>query len=99
MLQDILEFIENSPDGVVIFTFGSVIAISSLAEQVQEAIIEGLGRVPQRVLLKYEDEMTTDLPNNIMTRKWFPQRDILCKTICYKQLNNLYFNSLLLLFF
>lgn len=77
-LQDVLEFIENSPHGVIYFTFGSVVSMSSFPETVQKAFVEALGRVPQRVLWKYEGEMK-DKPKNVMTRKWFPQRDILSK--------------------
>ncbi|XP_026816823.1 UDP-glucuronosyltransferase 2B2-like [Rhopalosiphum maidis] len=74
--DDILEFIENSPHGVIYFTLGSVVAVSSLPENIRNDIIQVLSQVPQRVLLKYEDEMV-DKPENIMVKKWFPQRDIL----------------------
>ncbi|XP_060863382.1 UDP-glycosyltransferase UGT5-like [Metopolophium dirhodum] len=74
--DDILEFIENSPNGVIVFTLGSVVAVSSIPENIRNTIIKVLGQVPQRVLLKYEDEMI-DKPENIMIKKWFPQRDIL----------------------
>lgn len=70
---------DNAPHGVIFFTLGSVVAISSLPENIQKVFMEVLGQVPQRVLLKYEGEMKYDLPENIMTRKWFPQRDILSK--------------------
>lgn len=75
--QDILEFIDDSPHGVIYFTFGSTVSMSSLPESVHRAFVEALGRVPQRVLWKYEGEMK-DKPKNVMTKKWFPQRDILC---------------------
>lgn len=68
---------DDSPHGVIFFTLGSVVAISSLPESTKKNIIEVLGEVPQRVLLKYEDEITHDLPTNMMIKKWFPQRDIL----------------------
>lgn len=70
---------DNSPHGVIFFTFGSIVAISSLPENTKNLIIEVLGQVPQRVLLKYEGEITSDLPKNIMVKAWFPQRDILGK--------------------
>lgn len=72
-----MEFIENSPTGVIVFTLGSVISISSIPKNVLNAIIEVLGQVPHRVLMKYEDGGVTDLPKNIKTVKWFPQRDII----------------------
>ncbi|CAH1731234.1 unnamed protein product [Aphis gossypii] len=74
--QDILDFIENSPSGVILFTFGSTIAVSSLPKNIITAFKEAIAQLPQRVLLKYEGEMK-DKPINVMTRKWFPQRDIL----------------------
>ncbi|XP_060869254.1 UDP-glucosyltransferase 2-like [Metopolophium dirhodum] len=74
--KDILDFIEDSPQGVIFFTFGSTIKVSSLPEHIEQSFKEALANVPQRVLWKYEGEMK-DKPKNVMTRKWFPQRDIL----------------------
>ncbi|XP_060879301.1 UDP-glucosyltransferase 2-like [Metopolophium dirhodum] len=74
--KDILEFIDDAPHGVIFLSFGSMILMSSLPETVQLAFYSALARVPQKVLWKYEGEMK-DKPNNVMTRKWFPQRDIL----------------------
>ncbi|XP_001947708.2 UDP-glucuronosyltransferase 2B7 [Acyrthosiphon pisum] len=74
--KDILDFIENSPQGVIFFTFGSTIKVSSLPENIEQSFKEALANVPQRVLWKYEGEMK-DKPKNVMTRKWFPQREIL----------------------
>jgi len=71
-----MEFIENSPHGVVLFTFGSTIAMSSIPENIQSIFKETLALIPQNVLLKYEGEIKNK-PKNMMTRKWFPQRDIL----------------------
>lgn len=73
-----MEFVENSLHGVILFTFGSTVALSLLPENIQKAFIETLALLPQRVLLKYEGEMK-DRPNNIMTRNWLPQREILCE--------------------
>ncbi|XP_028044496.1 uncharacterized protein LOC113557729 [Rhopalosiphum maidis] len=74
--EDILDFIENSPHGVIFFTFGSTIKVSSLPEHIEKAFKDALADVPQRVLWKYEGEMK-DKPKNVMTKKWFPQREIL----------------------
>jgi len=73
-----LDFIEDSPHGVILFTFGSTTAMSSIPKYILSAFRDALAELPQRVLLKYEGEME-DKPKNVMTRKWFPQRDILCK--------------------
>lgn len=52
--------------------------MSTLPDRVLKAFKEALAQVPLRVLWKYEGEMK-DKPINVMTSKWFPQRDILSK--------------------
>jgi glucuronosyltransferase len=78
LFKDILDFIEDSPQGVIFFTFGSTVKVSSLPEHIEKAFKDALADVPQRVLWKYEGEMK-DKPKNVMTKKWFPQREILCR--------------------
>lgn len=52
--------------------------MSTLPDDIQKVFKEALSQIPQRVLWKYEGEME-DIPKNVMIKKWFPQRDILCK--------------------
>lgn len=59
------------------FTLGSVVAISSLPQNIKNVIIDVLGKVSQRVLMKYEDDQMKNMPENMMIKKWFPQRDII----------------------
>jgi len=56
--------------------------MSSLPESIQSAFREALAKVPQKVLWKYDGEMK-EKPENVMTRKWFPQREILCTDIYF----------------
>lgn len=49
-------------------------------DNIKKTFKEALALVPYRVLWKYEDEME-DIPQNVMIRKWLPQRDILCKNV------------------
>jgi len=79
-LQDILEFIEQSPHGVVYFTFGLTAKMSSLPKRTKKALMDGLAQIPQRVLWKYEDEIE-NLPKNVMIKKWLPQHEILCNIL------------------
>ncbi|CAI6345234.1 unnamed protein product [Macrosiphum euphorbiae] len=74
--EDILEFIEQSSHGVIYFTFGSTVKMSSMPEHIKNAFINVLAQIPQRVLWKYEDELENK-PKNVMMKKWLPQRDIL----------------------
>jgi len=57
--------------------------MSTLPDRVQNAFKEALAQVPLRVLWKYEGEMK-DKPTNVMTSKWFPQRDILGEIFYFK---------------
>lgn len=78
IFQDILDFIENSPHGIILLSFGSVVTLSSLPENIQKSFKDAIAEVPQRVLMKYDGEMHNK-PKNVMISKWLPQRDILSK--------------------
>lgn len=62
--------------------------MSTLPDHIQNAFKEALAQVPQRVLWKYEGEMK-DKPLNVLTIKWFPQRDILSKIFLLKYYYNI----------
>lgn len=82
LFKDILEFIENSSHGVILLTLGSTIKMTTLPEHIKKTFIEVFRQIPQNVLWKYEGEIKNK-PANVMTRKWFPQRDILCTYFNY----------------
>lgn len=71
-----MKFIEDSPNGVMFFTFGSLIRISTLPPNVLQMFKDVFAKLPIRVLWKYEEEMS-DKPDNVYISKWMPQRDIL----------------------
>lgn len=68
---------DDSPNGVIYFTFGSTMKMETAPIRLQNAFVEALMRLPQRVLWKYENQNIKSLPNNVMINNWFPQRDIL----------------------
>ncbi|XP_060840456.1 UDP-glucosyltransferase 2-like [Rhopalosiphum padi] len=74
--EDILEFIEQSPRGVIYFTLGSTIRMSSIPKHIKKVLMEAFAEIPQRVLWKYESKLEKN-PENTMIKKWLPQRDIL----------------------
>jgi len=74
--KDLLKFIEDSPNGVMFFTFGSLIRISTLPKQVLQTFKDVFAMLPIRVLWKYEEEMP-DKPDNVYISNWMPQRDIM----------------------
>uniref|UniRef100_A0A2H8TVL7 UDP-glucuronosyltransferase 2B7 n=1 Tax=Melanaphis sacchari TaxID=742174 RepID=A0A2H8TVL7_9HEMI len=75
---DLEEFINNSEHGVIYFSLGSVIRMEDLPINIQHGLKEGFKELPQKILWKLEsDKPIIDLPENIITRKWFPQYDII----------------------
>lgn len=58
---------------------GSMIKGDSFPVEIREAFQRAFSRLPQRVLWKWENETMPGQTPNIMTQKWMPQFDILCK--------------------
>lgn len=56
--------------------------MSTLPTHIQQTFIKIFAQISQKVLWKYDGEIK-GLPNNVMTRKWFPQRDILRESFKY----------------
>ena len=44
---------------------------------VRKMFLEAFRKLPQRVLWKWEADELVDKPDNVMIKKWIPQRDIL----------------------
>ncbi|XP_065199762.1 UDP-glucosyltransferase 2-like [Planococcus citri] len=75
--KDIEDFIENSPQGVILFSFGTTIKASSISAEKLQVIKEAFSSIPQRILWRVNELNITDVPTNVKLGKWFPQRDIL----------------------
>ncbi|XP_017029531.1 UDP-glycosyltransferase UGT5 [Drosophila kikkawai] len=75
--KDLQQLLDNAPKGVILFSFGSQLRLSSLSESRRIGIIRALGRLEQQVILKWENDTMPNKPGNVHIRKWLPQRDIL----------------------
>lgn len=73
---------DNAPDGVVYFSFGSVVKLSLLPKDELKMFVRQLGKIKQKVLWKWDTDDKIDFPPNIIPRKWFPQADILGHPNC-----------------
>lgn len=62
--------------GVVYFCLGTLTHGTSLPKRYLDILLEAFGRLPQRVLWKYEGELE-GVPDNVKTSSWLPQQDIL----------------------
>jgi len=51
--------------------------MDSLPTKMQISLQEAFAELPQRILWKYDGEVMENQPNNVMIKKWFPQRDIM----------------------
>ncbi|KAA0202670.1 hypothetical protein HAZT_HAZT011015, partial [Hyalella azteca] len=75
--MDLEQVMQSSGDaGVIYFSIGSVAVSKDIPARAKAAFLEAFARVPQKVLWKYEGD-DLKLPDNVVTRSWLPQQDIL----------------------
>lgn len=77
--KDIAEFLDNAHEGVLYFSLGSMIKMTTMPPAKLDAIFNVIGSIPRKVIWKWEaDELPRKL-NNVMVRKWLPQFDVMSK--------------------
>lgn len=74
--EDLKQFMDDAPNGVVYFSLGSVIQGESLQDGVVKAMVKTFGKLKMKVLWKWNEHIE-GLPSNVKIGKWFPQQDIL----------------------
>lgn len=91
--SDLEEFISGSGEhGIIYISFGSSIR-SKFPDYITQAIVRVLRRLPQRILWKWNEDIS-DLPSNVMMSKWFPQQDVLGISSFYTRVHKLFsFNN------
>lgn len=72
---------ESNQHGVIILTFGSLVAMNSLPEYVLHALIMSFNQLPQTIIWKYENDCMINKPKNVFIYKWIPQRELLRKFV------------------
>jgi len=80
LLQDLQEYMDNSKNGVILFSMGSNLKSADLPTSIKDAILETFSKLKQNVLWKFEAEFP-NLPKNVRIMKWLPQSDILGKCL------------------
>lgn len=77
--KDIAEFLDSAHEGVLYFSLGSMIKMTSMPKEKLDVILTAIGSIPRKVIWKWEaDELPRKL-DNVMTRKWLPQFDVMSK--------------------
>ncbi|KAK0092119.1 hypothetical protein PV326_002159 [Microctonus aethiopoides] len=77
---DVQKWLDNSKNGCVYFSFGSMVRIETFPAKSLKAFYEMFKKIaPVRVLLKIADPtiLPSGLPNNVMTSDWLPQVAVL----------------------
>ncbi|XP_014261181.1 uncharacterized protein LOC106673546 [Cimex lectularius] len=76
--KDIENFMNGAKHGVIYFSFGSNIEISTLLNSdLVDTFMNVFRKLNQRVLWKWESDNLPAAPKNVKLSKWFPQQDIL----------------------
>jgi len=77
-LKDLADVMDKSNEfGVIVFTFGSLVAMSTLPDDVLAVFKIVFSQLPQTVIWKYENDHMLEKPENVVLCKWLPQRAIL----------------------
>lgn len=75
--KKIQDFLDSSKNGVLFFSWGSMVRTASLPKEKLEEILRVLGSLKENVIWKWENEDLPNKPKNVMIKKWLPQFDIL----------------------
>lgn len=76
LFQDIQRFIDEAPDGVILFSLGSIVSGPVLTPKLRAAFKAAFAQVPQRVIWKFDENIPV-VSDNVMMSKWVPQKEIL----------------------
>lgn len=71
------KFLDEAIDGVVYMSLGTFLRSAEMPREKATQILKAFARLKQRVIWKWEENNTPELPSNVMVDKWMPQADIL----------------------
>ncbi|PSN29221.1 hypothetical protein C0J52_28023 [Blattella germanica] len=76
--NELKEFLDGSPEGVVYFSFGSHVRTDGMPSTKIKMFLDAFSELTQfRILWKWESDEPPAQLSNVMFRKWIPQQDIL----------------------
>lgn len=82
ILQDIKEWLDESENGCVYISFGSMVQIETFSSEILDAFYEMFQRIaPTKVLIKIAEPnlLPKKLPDNVKSSTWLPQIAVLRK--------------------
>lgn len=75
--KDLQKAMDSAKHGVVYMNFGSNVRSSELSKEKKDAFLKVFGQLKQTVLWKWEEDDLPNKPDNVIIKKWMPQKDIL----------------------
>ncbi|CAL8107618.1 unnamed protein product [Orchesella dallaii] len=75
--SDLEELLSGAEHGFIYFSLGSIIRTKNMPPEVRQKFLNVFAKLKQLVIWKWDNENETDLPANVVVRKWLPQQDIL----------------------
>ena len=72
--QDLQQFMDEASDGVLYVSFGSVLQGSQVPKDKKEALMKALGKLKEKVLMKWESDSMEGKPDNMMVKSFLPQQ-------------------------
>lgn len=77
--EDLKQFLDNAPHGVIYFCMGSNVKSKDMGEEKIIDVLKVFSGIKQKLLWKFEAEELPNKPDNVVIRKWLPQRAVLGK--------------------
>jgi glucuronosyltransferase len=77
LLQELQEFADGATDGLIVFTLGSFVPVSSMPKETLDTFVRVFSKIPQRVVWKWEGNEPANISSNVMMVNWLPQQDLL----------------------
>lgn len=74
--RDLQQIMDNAKEGVIYFSFGTLVSLETMPEETQEAIFQVLAKRKETVLWKFDGHLPLKA-KNVIIRKWLPQQEIL----------------------
>ncbi|XP_044267212.1 UDP-glycosyltransferase UGT5-like [Tribolium madens] len=75
--QDLQKFLDDSKNGVILFSMGSIVQSAQFPAEKRKALITTFSKLKENVLWKWEEDDFAGLPKNVKVMKWLPQSDVL----------------------
>ncbi|KAK7574409.1 hypothetical protein V9T40_011600 [Parthenolecanium corni] len=73
---NIQKFMDEAESGVIYLSLGSTVEPTAF-EDLGNTFVQILGRLPQRIIMKWDPKLLHSVPNNVKVQKWIPQCEVL----------------------